>query len=59
VPAIEFENVSRTYKSRPGLFKRRTIEVQALTDVSFAVEEGGLFGLLGRMAPGRTRRSSS
>ncbi len=52
--AIEFEGVSRTYKTRPGVFRRRSLEVRALTDVSFAIEPGELFGLLGPNGAGKT-----
>ena len=40
--AIEFDGVSRTFWARPGVFRRRSIEVRALTDVSFSVEPGEL-----------------
>jgi len=54
VPAIEFDGVSRTFWARPGVFRRRSIEVRALTDVSFSVEPGELFGLLGPNGAGKT-----
>ena len=54
MPAIEFEGVSRTFWARPGVFRRRSIEVRALTDVSFSVEPGELFGLLGPNGAGKT-----
>ena len=52
--AIEFDGVSRTFWARPGVFRRRSIEVRALTDVSFSVEPGELFGLLGPNRAGKT-----
>ena len=54
MPAIEFEGVSRTFWARPGVFRRRSIEVRALSDVSFSVEPGELFGLLGPNGAGKT-----
>jgi len=54
VSAIEFDGVSRTFWARPGVFRRRSIEVRALTDVSFSVEPGELFGLLGPNGAGKT-----
>ena len=54
MPAIEFDGVSRTFWARPGVFRRRSIEVRALTDVSFSVEPGELFGLLGPNGAGKT-----
>ena len=54
MPAIVFEGVSRTFWARPGVFRRRSIEVRALTDVSFSVEPGELFGLLGPNGAGKT-----
>ncbi len=44
----------RSFRSRPGLFKRRSIEVEALKGVSFAIEPGELFGLLGPNGAGKT-----
>ena len=43
----------RSFRSRPGLFKRRTNEVEALKGVSFSVEPGELFGLLGPNGAGQ------
>ena len=54
MPAIEFDGVSRTFWARPGVFRRRSIEVRALSDVSFSVEPGELFGLLGPNGAGKT-----
>jgi ABC-2 type transport system ATP-binding protein len=54
VSAIEFDGVSRTFWARPAVFRRRSIEVRALTDVSFSVEPGELFGLLGPNGAGKT-----
>ncbi len=52
--AIEFDHVSRTYRTRRGVFRRRSSEVAALRDVSFSVEAGELFGLLGPNGAGKT-----
>ena len=52
--AIEVDEVCRSFRSRPGLFKRRSIEVEALKGVSFSIEPGELFGLLGPNGAGKT-----
>ena len=51
---IEVENLTRTYRSRTGIFRRRTAVVEALKGVGFAVERGELFGLLGPNGAGKT-----
>jgi len=54
VSAIEFDGVSRTFWARPGVFRRRSIEVRALTDVSFSVVAGALIEQLGPNGAGKT-----
>jgi len=52
--AIEVEELTRTYRSRTGVLRRRTKEVHALRGISFHVEHGELFGLLGPNGAGKT-----
>jgi len=54
VAAIEVEELCRTYRSRTGIFRRRQAEVHALNGISFEVERGELFGLLGPHGAGKT-----
>src|ERR671922_908535 len=51
---IEANHLRRTYRTTTGTFRRRTLEVEAVRGISFAVEEGELFGLLGPNGAGKT-----
>src|SRR6059036_2228834 len=51
---IEAVDLVRTYRTSTGVFRRRTIEIEAVRGVSFAIEEGELFGLLGPNGAGKT-----
>ena len=52
--AIEVRELTRTYLSETGFWRRRRQEVRALDAVSFAVEAGEIFGLLGPNGAGKT-----
>jgi ABC-2 type transport system ATP-binding protein len=54
MPAIEVNELCRTYRSRKGVIRRRRTEVHALGGISFEVERGELFGLLGPNGAGKT-----
>lgn len=52
--AIEVQNVTRSYITDVGLFKKEKKKVAALKGVSFAVKKGEIFGLLGPNGAGKT-----
>jgi ABC-2 type transport system ATP-binding protein len=51
---VEARDLKRTYKTSTGIFKRGSLEVEAVRDVSFEIGEGELFGLLGPNGAGKT-----
>lgn len=52
-PILQIENVCKTYGARRTLFGR-SADVQALTNVSIAVQKGESFGLVGESGSGKT-----
>jgi ABC-2 type transport system ATP-binding protein len=54
VTAIEAIDLHRIYRTNTGSIRRRPLEVEAVRGVSFAIEEGELFGLLGPNGAGKT-----
>jgi ABC-2 type transport system ATP-binding protein len=51
---IEAAELTRTYRTSTGVFRRRALDVEAVRGVSFEVEKGELFGLLGPNGAGKT-----
>jgi ABC-2 type transport system ATP-binding protein len=51
---IEVIELRRTYRTTTGVIRRKRLEVQAVRGISFAVEQGELFGLLGPNGAGKT-----
>jgi ABC-2 type transport system ATP-binding protein len=51
---IEAIELRRTYRTSTGVIRRKPLEVEAVRGVSFAVEQGELFGLLGPNGAGKT-----
>jgi ABC-2 type transport system ATP-binding protein len=51
---IEAIDLRRTYRTTTGVIRRKPLEVEAVRGVSFAVEQGELFGLLGPNGAGKT-----
>ena len=51
---IEAIELRRTYRTTTGVIRRKRLDVEAVRGVSFAVEQGELFGLLGPNGAGKT-----
>src|SRR5438132_14379842 len=51
---IEAVGLKRTYRTSTGTFRRRSLEVEAVRGITFAVGQGELFGLLGPNGAGKT-----
>src|SRR3954469_25349936 len=51
---IEARDLHRTYKTSTGTIRRRSLDVEAVRGIDFAVEKGELFGLLGPNGAGKT-----
>jgi ABC-2 type transport system ATP-binding protein len=51
---IEAHDLHRTYRTSTGVLRRKWMDVEAVRGVSFAIEEGELFGLLGPNGAGKT-----
>ena len=54
IPAIEAQDLVRTYRTHLGVIRRHSIEVEAVRGISFDVRSGELFGLLGPNGAGKT-----
>src|SRR5512143_1942492 len=52
--AIEASSLNKVFKTKVGLWRRKTKTTVAVEDVSFGVERGELFGLLGPNGAGKT-----
>lgn len=53
-PVIEVRDLRRDYVASKGLLRRKTQTVRAVDGVSFTVERGEIFGLLGQNGAGKT-----
>ncbi len=51
---VEARDLRRTYRTSTGVFRRRSLEIEAVRGVSFEIERGELFGLLGPNGAGKT-----
>ena len=51
---IDVQNLCREYKQTRNLFKRKQQSIKAVNGVSFSVERGEIFGLLGQNGAGKT-----
>jgi len=54
MPIIEVENLLRNYVISEGLFKKKKKTIHAVKGISFSVEKGEIFGLLGQNGAGKT-----
>jgi ABC-2 type transport system ATP-binding protein len=54
VSIIDVSDLTRSFRSRKGVFRRTARDVQAVRGISFSVDRGELFGLLGPNGAGKT-----
>src|SRR5919108_231818 len=54
MPAIEVTDLRRTYRTTTGFFRRGALDVEAVRGITFDVDHGELFGLLGPNEAGKT-----
>jgi ABC-2 type transport system ATP-binding protein len=53
-PAVEVNELRRVYRTTTGFVRRRSETVEAVRGITFAIEQGELFGLLGPNGAGKT-----
>ncbi|MBN1685809.1 MAG: ATP-binding cassette domain-containing protein, partial [Spirochaetales bacterium] len=51
---VEADSLTRIYKARTGVIKKRSKEVLAVDNITITIEKGELFGLLGPNGAGKT-----
>ena len=51
---VETSDLRRSYRTRTGIVRRQTKDVEAVRGVSFGIDRGELFGLLGPNGAGKT-----
>ena len=51
---IEVQNLRREYRTHSGILRRKTETIHAVQDISFQVQRGEIFGLLGQNGAGKT-----
>ncbi|MCL2221915.1 MAG: ABC transporter ATP-binding protein [Oscillospiraceae bacterium] len=54
MPIIEVKDLSRDYVINEGVFKKKMKVIHAVKNISFSVEKGEVFGLLGQNGAGKT-----
>jgi ABC-2 type transport system ATP-binding protein len=52
--AVEVVGLTRSYRLRRGVLRRRSSEIKAVRGITFSIEHGELFGLLGPNGAGKT-----
>lgn len=58
-PIIEVKNLVKYFPVYEGIFRRHVADVKAVDDVSFAIQEGEILGLVGESGCGKTTVSQT